>query len=64
VDAWNGIGIFHLREPRVRDVKFRVAFGLGDSLAQLGDFARADAESHADLFQPFVRSEGSHNRLA
>jgi hypothetical protein len=45
-------------------MEFGVAFALGDFLAQFGDFARADAESGADLFQAFVGSEGAHNRLA
>jgi hypothetical protein len=58
VNARYGIGILDLGEPAMGNVELRVAFSLGYSLAQLGDFARADSQSGPELFELLVRTQG------
>jgi hypothetical protein len=58
-DAGDGIGIFDLREPCVGNVKFGIAFGFGDLMAELRDFTRGDAETATNVLELFAGRVGA-----
>jgi len=53
-DAGNGIGVFDLREPGVGDMELGIAFGFGDLLAEVGNFARGDSQAETNGFELFA----------
>jgi hypothetical protein len=57
-DAGDGIGVFDLRKPRVGDVKLGITLGFGDLLAEVGNFARGDAQAATDVFELFAGGLG------
>jgi hypothetical protein len=57
-DAGDGIGVFDLRKPGVGDVKLGITLGFGDLLAEVGNFARGDAQAATDVFELFAGGLG------
>ena len=53
-DAGNGIGVFDLGEPGVGDMEIGIALGIGDLLAEIGDFTRGDAQTETNGFELFA----------
>src|SRR6266436_3984765 len=53
-DAGNGIGVFDLGEPGVGDMELGITFGVGDLLAEIGDFTCGDAQTETNGFELFA----------